>query len=1123
MRADLRRLGAGLAAAALLYGASHALAQDGAGTSIGGGPSGVTRDSTPTFSFSSPEAGARFECQLEGPSGTRGWFGCASPLTLELSDGSYVLSVRAVDAAGNADPTPATRAFTVDTGAVDTFIDAGPSGLTNDPTPSFTFGSSVTGATFECRIDGPATPMGAFTACSAPFVAPRLRSGGHVLHVRAQSPGGALDTTPATRSFTVDPDPPDTALTGGPSEGATSTTRTPVFRYESEPGATFDCRLDNREAKGVDTVAWERCATEGFRTPELDGGRHTFEVRAKDAAGNLDPSAAKRSFLVSACQPVVRFGVVEAEGACLRNVGTEDAKRWESSDSVTLNGLPIPVDGSSKLVLEGPTPQRPGGSLSVTDVVLRVEHIVLFRGDLTMKLPDGGVGDTKEVARFDLGEAAWKLFALDITGHAALSLARPGEDSYKSVLSLEVELPGIFSPTPNRGGKLTGKVAIDIDKAGVHLNGLRIQVQNAYIGNLGVKDICLTYLAAGASSVERCKPSMGDPNAPTFIECRSDAGADRWDGALAIMLPTSSQPTELGAWAGLSGGAFSYAGAYVDNLGTLAPIAPGVFLQKVALAVCVKPPPFQVKGEATVGFGPQQNGKPAGAITGSFHYVDAHEGNPWSLETRGSLVLFDRELAKAYLVYRPTGLIDFGFYANLSFDPVTIEGQVDGWIEQDARAAKAGRVSARASVRDERVEPRDRVPTSFPLPSNPGPPPPKGRFNVEGRVKVCLGKDACAQAEAGISSLGVAGCITITGIPIPTPKWVGPGPFHWVLEWQTHPITAGAGYTWGAPLPEVMAGSCSIAQWRIARPAAVSAQDGAGHTFVVPEGSPAIAIRVHGDGAPPRIVLSGPGGRRIASPAGASGAFVQDDHLLAENPGDNTTSVLIAKPRHGTWRVDPLPDSAPIARLDQASVQPPPLVAAHVVGRGHNRALDYIYAPAPGQRVTFVERGPRSERTLGVANGRRCPRRVPKAAAGRELLCASLPFAPADGARGRRKILALVEQDGRPRAQIEVETYVAPPPLRPTKPRDLRLRRVRGGVRVTWKRTRNAARINVVARVSDGRRRLFIRSGRARAARIPAVRRRDGLRVVVRGMRLDGREGRAATARLKPWRKDSRR
>jgi CSLREA domain-containing protein len=67
-------------------------------------------DHRATFAFSSTETGSKFECRLDSqPFGS-----CTSPRTYTgLAAGSHSFRVRAVDRAGNADPTPASRAFTI--------------------------------------------------------------------------------------------------------------------------------------------------------------------------------------------------------------------------------------------------------------------------------------------------------------------------------------------------------------------------------------------------------------------------------------------------------------------------------------------------------------------------------------------------------------------------------------------------------------------------------------------------------------------------------------------------------------------------------------------------------------------------------------------------------------------------------------------------------------------------------------------------------------------------------------------------------------------------------------------------------------------------------------------------
>ncbi len=285
-------------------------------------------------------------------------------------------------------------------------------------------------------------------------------------------------------------------------------------------------------------------------------------------------------------------------------------------------------------------------------------------------------------------------------------------------------------------------------------------VTNAYIGKLGVKSVCLSFAAAGSSAVAPCQaPSIGGGKPQPYIECRSDNHEDRWDGAIAIVLPTEAK-TELGLWGGLRGGRLSHAGAYVDNLGTAVPLAPGIFLQSVRLGVCLEPPPFQVKGGAGISLGPAVNGVSAVRLDGDMHYSDAYGSTPWFIRADGRLRLFDKQVASAYFQYWGTGMIDFGFEAGLEFGPARIGGNVEGWIET-------------------------RSPS---------------RFNVQGHVEVCVDGLACAAGRRGVLDDRRLGLHQVSIMKIPMLvkdhnwKWYAP----WRMHWEMVPIQVegGAGYTW---------------------------------------------------------------------------------------------------------------------------------------------------------------------------------------------------------------------------------------------------------------------------------------------------------------------------------------
>jgi DNA-binding beta-propeller fold protein YncE len=89
-----------------------------------------------------------------------------------------------------------------DTTAPQTVISSGPSGTTNDPTPTFSFTSSQpAGALFECRIDGSTDDQ--FKPCGSTKTLPHLADGSHTFAVRTIDSAGNVDGSPASRTFMV--------------------------------------------------------------------------------------------------------------------------------------------------------------------------------------------------------------------------------------------------------------------------------------------------------------------------------------------------------------------------------------------------------------------------------------------------------------------------------------------------------------------------------------------------------------------------------------------------------------------------------------------------------------------------------------------------------------------------------------------------------------------------------------------------------------------------------------------------------------------------------------------------------------------------------------------------------
>ncbi len=256
-------------------------------TTIDSGPSGLTNNASPSFGFSSNDAGASFECRLDSGS----FAPCTSPKSYAgLADGAHSFEVRAKDAAGNTDASPASRNFTVDTVAPNTTIDSGPSGPTNNASPSFGFSSNEGGSTFECRLD-----TGSFAPCTSPKSYSGLADGAHSVEVRATDAAGNTDASPASRAFTVDTVAPSLSIDSGPS--GPTTNPSPSFGFSAEGGSTLSCSID------TGSPSFGACSGASSHSPAapLADDSYTFRVRATDAAGNQ--STQTRSFTVDATAP----------------------------------------------------------------------------------------------------------------------------------------------------------------------------------------------------------------------------------------------------------------------------------------------------------------------------------------------------------------------------------------------------------------------------------------------------------------------------------------------------------------------------------------------------------------------------------------------------------------------------------------------------------------------------------------------------------------------------------------------------------------------------------------------------------------------------------------------------
>jgi hypothetical protein len=160
----------------------------------------------------------------------------------------------------------------------------------------------------------------------------------------------------------------------------------------------------------------------------------------------------------------------------------------------------------------------------------------------------------------------------------------------------------------------------------------------------------------------------------------------------------------------------------------------------------------------------------------------------------------------------------------------------------------------------------------------------------------------------------------------------------------------------------------------------------------------------------------------------------------------------------------------------------------------------------PGQRVTFSEIGKDVRNAITTTSAAR----------------GSVRFRPADGPAGRRRIVALVQQSGRPRVNLTAGSYRAPGMLKPGKPRKLELKRKRSRLVVSWRAKPRGFRHAVHVKLSDGTRRVQIVGANRSSYTLKGVSRRVGAKVTVTGLTRLNSKGPKATATVKPVRRRPR-
>ncbi len=231
-----------------------------------------------------------------------------------LTQGAHSINVRARDAAGNTDATPAAFGWTVDTQAPETTIASSPAANSNSATATFTF-SSEANATFHVSVDG-----AAYAAASTPFQLNGVAPGAHTLNVRAIDAAGNVDATPASFSWQVDTSQPSAQIVFPSPVSYTDASQLHVRGTTSDAHTITSVTVNGVAATSNDAFAhWSALVP-------IAPGENNLVVRVSDSFGNTNTNAAQAL--------VANRGVVLSRTQRLRpGYGTRSRARGRRSSS----------------------------------------------------------------------------------------------------------------------------------------------------------------------------------------------------------------------------------------------------------------------------------------------------------------------------------------------------------------------------------------------------------------------------------------------------------------------------------------------------------------------------------------------------------------------------------------------------------------------------------------------------------------------------------------------------------------------------------------------------------------------------------------------------------------------
>jgi len=248
----------------------------------------LTKSTSIQITFKNTIAANLLYCSLDGAAASL----CRSPqLYSSLDNGPHTFSVFARTPSGVDEATPATYQWTVDSLPPKASISnaAQLPSLSNADTLLFELASSEPGQLL-CSLDG-----APFTPCQSPHRVSDLAEGVHSFQVNVIDAAGNQGETPDVFQWSVDRTAPVASIVSVEPAAAVSNAVHKEFAFTASEAANFECSVDHG--------AFATCASP-LVLSHLTEGRHWFEVRARDLAGNEGP-ASSYSWNIDLTDPVL--------------------------------------------------------------------------------------------------------------------------------------------------------------------------------------------------------------------------------------------------------------------------------------------------------------------------------------------------------------------------------------------------------------------------------------------------------------------------------------------------------------------------------------------------------------------------------------------------------------------------------------------------------------------------------------------------------------------------------------------------------------------------------------------------------------------------------------------------